>query len=57
MDDASIGRDVRLNRVIVDEGVAIPDGFEIGVDLEKDSKRFVVTDSGLVVVSQGVVFD
>ena len=57
MDDTNIGRDVRLNRVIVDEGVAIPDGYEIGVDLEQDRKRFVVTDSGLVVVSQGVVFD
>jgi glucose-1-phosphate adenylyltransferase len=57
MDDANIGHDVRLHRVIVDEGVAIPDGYEIGVDLEQDRKRFVVTDSGLVVVSQGVVFD
>jgi glucose-1-phosphate adenylyltransferase len=45
--------------VIIDKGVKIPDGFQIGVDHEHDVARFgnrpgcVVTDEGLVVIGKG----
>jgi glucose-1-phosphate adenylyltransferase len=34
----------------VDKNVTIPDGEMIGYDLERDRKRFFVTESGLVVI-------
>jgi len=46
-----IGRYVTLNRVIVDKGVRIPDGMEIGVDPEEDRKRFHVTEKGITLVT------
>ncbi len=57
MDDVDIGEDTKIRRTIVDEGVSVPSGYQIGYDLEADRKRFVVTDSGLVVVALGAVFD
>jgi glucose-1-phosphate adenylyltransferase len=50
----SIGRRAKLRRTIVDKDVVIPEGFEIGYDLELDRKRgFTVTESGVVVVARG----
>jgi glucose-1-phosphate adenylyltransferase len=45
-----------LEKVIVDEDVAIPQGEQIGVDLERDRKRFTVTERGVVIVPVGVAF-
>ena len=50
MDWAEVGRHARIRRAIVDKNVSIPDGEVIGYDLERDRKRFFVTDSGLVVI-------
>ncbi len=47
-----VGRGARLHKCIVDKGVKIPPGERIGEDLEKDRQRFVVSDSGIVVVSR-----
>ncbi|HTO68445.1 MAG TPA: glucose-1-phosphate adenylyltransferase [Myxococcota bacterium] len=47
-----VGRGVKLRRCIVDKGVRIPAGEEIGFDLERDRKRFTVSDGGIVVVSR-----
>lgn len=46
-----VGRNVILRRVVVDSGSRIPDGMEIGVDLEQDRKRFHVTEQGVVLVT------
>jgi len=46
----------RLEKVIVDEDVTIPQGEQIGVDLERDRKRFTVTERGVVIVPVGVAF-
>ncbi len=46
----------RLEKVIVDEDVTIPQGEQIGVDLERDRKRFTVTECGVVIVPVGVAF-
>jgi glucose-1-phosphate adenylyltransferase len=50
MDYAEVGQHARVRRAIVDKNVSIPDGEVIGYDLERDRKRFFVTDSGLVVI-------
>jgi glucose-1-phosphate adenylyltransferase len=45
-----------LEKVIVDEDVTIPQGEQIGVDLERDRKRFTVTERDVVIVPVGVAF-
>jgi glucose-1-phosphate adenylyltransferase len=45
-----------LEKVIVDEDVTIPQGEQIGVDVERDRKRFTVTERGVVIVPIGVAF-
>ncbi len=53
MDYAEIGRHARVRRAIIDKNVFVPDGEEIGYDLERDRQRFFVTDSGLIVIPKG----
>lgn len=49
-----IGSGSHLENVIVDEDVVIPEGEQIGIDLEKDKKRFTVTEKGIIVVPAGM---
>ena len=50
MDYVEIGRYARVRRAIIDKNVTVAEGDEVGYDLERDRKRFFVTDSGLVVI-------
>jgi len=53
-DDVNVGRHCRIRRAIVDKGVSIPPGTEIGYDLAADQQRgWTVTDSGIVVIARG----
>jgi glucose-1-phosphate adenylyltransferase len=52
--DVNVGRHCRIRRTIVDKHVNIPPGTTIGHDLEKDRKRFHVTESGIVVIPRGM---
>src|SRR5579862_1760352 len=52
LDDVDVGRSAVVRNAIVDKGVVIPEGFELGVDLERDRKRFVVSDNGIVVLGK-----
>lgn len=56
-DNVKIGKNVRLNKCIVDKHVVIPDNESIGHNFEEDKKRFTVTDSGIVVIPQGYSFN
>jgi glucose-1-phosphate adenylyltransferase len=56
-DGVRIGKNVKINKCIIDKGVTVPDGEIIGGDVEKDRKRFTVTDSGIVVIPQGYSFE
>jgi glucose-1-phosphate adenylyltransferase len=53
MDYVEIGRHARVRRAIIDKYVYVPEGEEIGYDLERDRQRFFVTESGLVVIPKG----
>ena len=50
-----IGRHVKLNRVVIDKGTVIPDGMEIGFDLELDRKRFHVSEKGITLVTAAML--
>lgn len=53
LDRVEIGRHVRIRRAIIDKGVRIPNGMEIGFDPERDRQRgFTVSPSGITVISQ-----
>src|SRR4029077_16089569 len=47
-----VGKGTRIRHAIIEEGVHIPAGFQIGFDLENDRKHYFVTGAGVVVVSQ-----
>jgi glucose-1-phosphate adenylyltransferase len=49
----SIGKRVRLNKVIVDHDVVIPDGAAIGIDAERDAREFLRSKGGVTVIAQG----
>ncbi len=52
--DVNVGRHCRIRRTIVDKGVHIPPGTEIGYDLSADRQRgWTVTESGIVVIARG----
>ena len=57
MEGVDIGRNARIRRAIIDKDVKVPQGAEIGYDLEEDKKRFTVTESGLVVVAKSTVIE
>jgi glucose-1-phosphate adenylyltransferase len=52
-DRVDIGRHARVRRAIIDKGVRIPPGIEIGFDVDQDRARgFTVTDNGIVVIAK-----
>ncbi len=57
-DYVTIGRRAKIQRTIIDKGVTVPPGIEIGFDLALDRKRgFTITESGIVVVAKGERID
>jgi glucose-1-phosphate adenylyltransferase len=50
-----VGQGARLSRVIVDRGVRIPAGLIVGEDPELDAKRFRRTQSGVCLITQGMI--
>lgn len=50
--DVEIGSKAQVKKAIIDNYVCIEPGDTIGFDLEKDRKRFFVTDLGVVIVSR-----
>jgi len=55
MPNVEIGRHVKLKRVVVDKGASIPEGMEIGFDLELDRKRFYVSEKGITLVTAAML--
>ncbi|MGB0670110.1 MAG: glucose-1-phosphate adenylyltransferase [Rhodospirillales bacterium] len=53
--DVDIGRRVRLTNVIVDRGVAVPEGLVVGEDPKDDDRRFRRTEGGIVLITQDML--
>jgi glucose-1-phosphate adenylyltransferase len=49
-DNCEIGRHARIRRAILDKNVHVPEGAEIGYDLEQDRRNHYVSENGIVVV-------
>ena len=55
MPSVVIGPNAIIRNAIIDKGVIVNPGAQLGVDLAKDAQRYTVTDSGLVVVGKGQI--
>ncbi len=54
--DVLVGRRCKIRKAIIDRGCEIPDGMEIGVDLEQDKANgYRVTAKGVVLVTRGML--
>ena len=52
-EDITVRRGARLHKVIIDKASLIPEGFDIGLDAEKDGQNFKISRSGVRVVPKG----
>lgn len=57
MNGVQVGQHSIIRRAIIEKWVEVPEGTQIGVDLDEDRKRFTVTESGIVVVPSGYDFN
>jgi glucose-1-phosphate adenylyltransferase len=48
----NIGRHCRIRNAIIDRDVHIPEGTVIGYDTDEDAKNYVVTETGITVVTR-----
>jgi glucose-1-phosphate adenylyltransferase len=48
----TINRSARLQNVVIDRGVSIPEGLVVGEDPELDAKRFRRTERGICLITQ-----
>jgi glucose-1-phosphate adenylyltransferase len=56
-DRVTVGKGARLLNCIVDKDVSIPPGEAIGFDDAQDSRRFTVSDGGIVVIPKDYRFE
>jgi glucose-1-phosphate adenylyltransferase len=49
--DVEVGRHAVLKRCVVDKGVTIPEGLQVGIDPASDRRRFHVTDRGITLIT------
>jgi glucose-1-phosphate adenylyltransferase len=53
LDGVDVGEHAVVRKAIVDKNVVVEPGATLGVDLERDRERFVVSPGGIVVVGKG----
>ena len=54
MPGTRIGRNAVIRRAILDKNVVVPDGAQIGVDIERDRELYTVSEAGIVVLGKGM---
>jgi glucose-1-phosphate adenylyltransferase len=57
LNDVEIGRNAVVRNAILDKGVRVAPGAEIGVDVERDRERFTVSEAGVVVIGKNATVD
>ncbi len=50
MPEVTVGSNCVIRNAIIDKGCTIPDGMQIGVDLEADTEHFYISPGGVVLV-------
>lgn len=55
MNNCNIGRHSKIRNAIIDKNVIVPENSVIGYNLEEDSKRFTVSDSGIVIIAKNQI--
>jgi glucose-1-phosphate adenylyltransferase len=53
MEGVDIGRNAVVRNAILDKNVIVPEGMEIGVDLDRDRERYTVSPNGIIVIGKG----
>lgn len=53
--EVDVGVGARIRRAVIDKACRIPPGMSIGFDPEDDAKRFLVTASGICLVTPGML--
>jgi len=48
----NIGRHCKIRRAIIDRDVHLPEGTVIGFDPEQDAKNYIVTETGITIVTR-----
>ena len=57
MNNVEIGRGAKIRKTIIDKHVRIAPGASVGFDLQADSKKFKITENGIVVIPKGAKVD
>jgi glucose-1-phosphate adenylyltransferase len=52
-ENVDVGRGAVVRRAVIDKNVRIPDGCQLGVDVDADRRHFTVSPGGVVVVGKG----
>ena len=55
MPSVRLGANSIIRNAILDKGVIVEPGAQIGVDLERDRQRFTVSEGGIVVVGKSTI--
>lgn len=53
--DVVVGRHVYLRKVVVDKRCVLPDGFSAGLDHDRDSRHFHVTEGGVTLITANML--
>ena len=53
--DVTVGRRSRIKNAIIDRGVNVPEGLEVGYDAEWDASRFRRSENGVCLITQQMI--